>query len=188
MLHAKCLTVDKFEKTSIASLGRQINYSRRVCLSVYRKLILAKETGEKENYTAIAVTDVSMYSRYVNGSRGFSLDFPAGLVCRRIHGNPGQTEPRLWGKLSWKMRRCGPTTTTGCARRRVHRSWLPEVSSNIAERRMSAREFVGPRVQGRIRRCRPWTSIGAIELCYRILGVFSSDATHARLLLSEADW
>ena len=74
-------------------------------------------------------------------ARGFSLDFPTGLECRCIHDNPGQAEPRLWGKLSWKMRRCNPTTMTGCTRRRVHRSWLPEVGSNIAERRIFARVY-----------------------------------------------
>lgn len=173
-------------RKNINSLSRKTDKLFSTRLSICRKLVLAKKTEEKENYTGIR--NVSMYSRYVNGSRGFSLDFPAGLMCRRVHGNPGQTEPRLWGKLSWKMRRCGPTVTTGCARRRVRRSWLPEVGSNIAERRMSAREFVGPRVQGRIKRCRPWTSISVIELYYRILGVFSPDATHARLLLNEVEW
>lgn len=45
----------------------------------------------------------------------FSVSTSGSLACRNDHDNPGQTEPRLWKKFSWKMRRCASPRGGGTA-------------------------------------------------------------------------
>lgn len=107
----------------------------------------------------------------MNGRQRFSTSFfdQPVVVYWRVHDNrQGQVEPRLWRKLRWKMRRC------------VVNGWRASAHTTLL---ISARKFVriSPRngypregsrrirVQGRIRRCRPWTS----SRIYWILGVFT---------------
>jgi len=133
----------------------------------------------KASCTATSVQSrMRMYSRYVKRRPSTSVRFPAGLMCRRVHDNPGQAgnlacEGNSAGKCADAARRrrqrrrgarVGAYTAPGCRkslpRRRI---------SSMMDGRTFARRFEAPRVQGR----KVLTVNFFRRSCCRVLDAFS---------------
>lgn len=126
-----------------------------MCRIKYRR-IKNEKGGTKENG----------YLRYVNKPElVFSVYTSGSLFRRNERDNPGQTEPRLWGKSCWKMRRCtwlGGGSGCACVAVSFRKSVSISMLSAFDIWRWTVdikREYKELRwVQGRLKTGRPWTS------------------------------